>query len=128
MAALRARYRNRPDIVSKADSSPVASEPPVRTTMPPVDNSPPPEDISASAQPDPAEEVAQASIKQRLAELERAENVSKQPEAPQLASEPPPKQQPNPLEQILSTLPLAARGWLRDHPQYLTDPEKNAQI
>ena len=120
------KYQGRPDIVSKADSSPVMSEPPVRTTMPPVDNSPPPEDLSASAQSEPAEEAAQAAIKQRLAELERAENVSQQPQPPQFASEPQP--QINPLEQVLATVPVAARGWLRNHPQYLTDPEKNAQI
>ena len=127
MAALRKKYQGRADIVSKADSSPVASEPPVRTTLPPVDDSPPPEDLSASAQSEPVEQAEKAAIKQRLAELERAESVAQQPDPPQLASEPRP-QQISPLEQVLATVPVAARGWLRSHPEYLSDPEKNAEI
>ena len=51
---------------------------------------------------------------------------AQQPQPPQFAAEPQP--QINPLEQVLATVPVAARGWLRNHPEYLSDPEKNAQI
>jgi hypothetical protein len=126
MASLRAKYKGRADIAPSKDA-PVMSEPPSRTSMPPVDNSPPPEDISVDAQSEPVEQAAQASIKQRLAELERAESVSQEPQRPQFANEPQ-EQQLSPLEQILATVPEGARGWLRAHPEYLGDPEKNAHI
>jgi hypothetical protein len=51
--------------------------------LPPVDNSPPPEDLSTSAQSDPVEQAAQGAIKDRLAELENAESISQQPQPPQ---------------------------------------------
>ncbi len=102
------------------------SEPPSRTSMPPVDDSPPPEDISADTQSEPVEQAALASIKQRLAELENAESIAQQPQRPQYAADP--QEQLSPLEQVLATVPEGARGWLRAHPEYLGDPEKNAQI
>jgi hypothetical protein len=125
MAALRKKYQGRADIApSKADSAPVMAEPPARTSMPPVDTSPPPEDI-LSAEPEPVEEAGRAAILQRITELERAEAISQKPQPPQFANEPP---EQDPLEQVLATMPEGVRGWLRARPQYLTDPEKNAQI
>jgi hypothetical protein len=124
MASLRAKYKGRADIAPSKDA-PVMSEPPARTSMPPIDNSPPPPDISVDAQSEPVEQAARAAMKDRITELERAEAISQQPQPPQFASEP---QEPSPLEQILATVPEGARGWLRAHPEYLGDPEKNAQI
>ncbi len=124
MAALRKKYQGRADIAPSKDA-PVMSEPPSRTNMPPVDDSPPPPDISVDAQSEPVEKAARAAIKDRITELERAEAISQQPQPPQFASEP---QEPSPLEQILATVPEGARGWLRAHPEYLGDPEKNAHI
>jgi hypothetical protein len=126
MAALRKKYQGRADIAPSKDA-PVMAEPPSRTNMPPVDSSPPPEDLSVTAQVEPVEQAAQASIKQRLTELENAEAISQQPQAPQFANEAQDRQL-SPLEQILATVPEGARGWLRAHPEYLGDPEKNAQI
>jgi hypothetical protein len=125
MASLRAKYKGRAGIEPSKDA-PVASEPPSRTTLPPIDNSPPPEDLSVSAQSEPVEKAAQAAIKDRLAELERAESVAQEPQHPQFATE----QQPqlSPLEQVLATVPEGARGWLRAHPEYLGDPEKTAHL
>jgi len=125
MAALRKRYQGRADIEPrKADSAPVMSEPPSRTSLPPVHDGPPPEDLSVDAQSEPVEKAAQSAIQERLAELERAESVSQEPQPPQFATEQPLSQ----LEQALATVPEAARDWLRSHPQYLMDPEKNAHI
>jgi hypothetical protein len=126
MAALRKKYQGRADIEPRKDA-PVMSEPPARTSLPPVDDSPPPEDISVSAHSEPVEKAAQSAIKDRITELERAEAISQEPQPPQFATEEHP-QQLSPLEQVLATVPEGARGWLRAHPEYLGDPEKNAQI
>jgi hypothetical protein len=125
MAALRKKYQDRADIAPKAESVPVASEPPSRSSLPPIDTSPPPEDLSVSAESEPVEQAARSAIQDRLSELERAESVSQEPQPPQFAAEPP---EQNPLEEILATMPEGVRGWLRQRPQYLSDPEKNAQI
>jgi hypothetical protein len=126
MAAMRKRYQGRADIApSKADSAPVMSEPPARTRMPPRDTSPPPEDITVDVQAEPVEEAGRAAILQRITELERAEAISQESQPPQFAAEP---QEPNPLEEILAMMPEGVRGWLRQRPQYLSDPEMNAQI
>jgi hypothetical protein len=124
MAALRKKYQGRADIAPKADSAPVISEPPARTRMPERDTSPPPHDLSVS-EPEPVEEAGRAAILDRITELERAEAISQEPQPPQFAAEPP---EQNPLEEILAAMPEGVRGWLRKRPQYLTDPEKNAQI
>jgi hypothetical protein len=73
------------------------------------------------------EQAAQAAIKDRITELERAEAISSQePQAPKFATEPP--QERDPLEQILATVPEGARGWLREHSEYLGDPEQTARL
>ena len=77
------------------------------------------------SEPEPVEEAGRAAILQRITELERAEAISQEPQPPQFANEPP---EQDPLEQVLATMPEGVRGWLRARPQYLTDPEKNAQI
>src|SRR4051794_20942817 len=126
MAALRKKYQGRADIEPRKDE-PVMSEPPSRTTLPPIDDSPPPPDLSASAEAEPVEKAAQSAIQERLSELERAENgLSQQPEPPKFAAEDDPL--PSPLEQVLAGVPEGARGWLREHPEYLTNPEKTAHI
>jgi hypothetical protein len=124
MAALRKRYQGRADIAPSKDA-PVMAEPPARTDMPPRDTSPPPEDITVDMQAEPVEEAGRAAILQRITELERAEAISQEPQPPQFANEPP---EQDPLEQVLATMPEGVRGWLRQRPQYLSDPEKNAQI
>ena len=128
MAALRKKYQNRTDIVSsKDDGAPVTSHPPSSTTLTPADDSPPPADISTASE-SPAEQAAKTAIADRLKEVERAESLSQQtPDHPQFATEPQPEQL-SPLEQLLATMPEGAREWLRKHPQYLSDPEKNAHI
>jgi hypothetical protein len=125
MAALRKKYQGRADIAPSKDA-PVASEPPARTSLPPIDKSPPPEDI-LSAESEPVEKAAQSAIQNRLAELERAESVAQEPQHPQFANEPQ-EQQLSPLEQVLATVPEGARGWLRAHPEYLGDPEQTARL
>jgi hypothetical protein len=129
MAALRKKYQGRD--IEKADA-PSVSPPPSGSAaqLPPRDDSPPPEDLSISASTDDvAEQAATAAIKQRLAELEHAEALSRQTierAATPFADDPQP--QLDPLEQALANVPEQARHWLRNHPQYLLDPEDNAHL
>ena len=124
MAALRKKYQGR-GLEDDGKTAPSVSVPPsAGAQLPPIDDSPRPADLAPET--DAAEEAAQSAIKQRLAELEQAEALT-QPEPPQFATEPQP-QQPSPLEQALAAAPEAARGWLRSHSEYLTDPEQNAHL
>jgi hypothetical protein len=129
MAALRKKYQGRD--IEKADA-PSVSPPPSGSAaqLPPRDDSPPPEDLSISASTDDvAEQAATAAIKQRLAELEHAEALSRQTierAATPFADDPQP--QFDPLEQALANVPEQARHWLRNHSEYLTDPEQNAHL
>jgi hypothetical protein len=69
--------------------------------------------------------------KQRLAEMERAENLQREvaQQHPQFATEPQEPQAPS-AEQIIASsgLPENAKDWLRAHPEYVSDPVKNAQM
>ena len=124
MAALRKKYQGR-GLEDDGKTAPSVSVPPsAGAHLPPIDDSPRPADLAPET--DAAEEAAQSAIKQRLAELEQAEAFTQQ-EQPQFATEPQP-QQPSPLEQALAAAPEAARGWLRSHSEYLTDPEQNAHL
>jgi hypothetical protein len=62
--------------------------------------------------------------------MERAETLQHEaakPQHPQLANEPRPAT-PDPLEDGLAHIPAATRDWLRNHPEYLRDPERNAAL
>jgi hypothetical protein len=128
MAALRKKYQGRD--IEKADAPSVSPPPSAGAQLPPRDDSPPPEDISISASTDDvAEQAATAAIKQRLAELENAEALARQTveqTQPRFATEPQPRF--DPLEQALANVPEQARHGLRNHPQYLLDPEDNAHL
>jgi hypothetical protein len=64
-------------------------------------------------------------MRQRLAELERAETVQRQAVShPQLATEPP----HDPLEAALAPFPDTAKEWLRAHREILSDPRANAAL
>lgn len=125
MAALRKRYQER--VFNKRDDGPPVTAPPsAGAQLPPkVESEKPPEPATES----PADIAAKEALKQRVAEMENAERlvraaVQQQP----VASEP---QQPaDPIEAVLANSPLPdkAKAWLRAHPEYLTDQEKNAAL
>jgi hypothetical protein len=101
--------------------------------LPPITDAKPPETPAAE------NPVEKAALKARLAEMERAEAMVREaavPQQPHYAAEPlaiepqEPQQQPQTVEQIVSSsgLPKRAQDWLLQHPDYVTDPVKNAKI
>jgi hypothetical protein len=122
--------RNR-NYVEPKDDMPVSSPPQVTAAElpePAVDARPPEPPETKS----PAEAAGEAAIKQRLREMEQAENLrdAPQPSHPQFAAEPPQQQQAPSAEQIIAgaNIPDAAKNWLRQHSEYVTDPAKNARL
>src|SRR5215813_4125697 len=100
--------------------SPPAAEPP-----PAVETKP----VEPMVESSPAEEAAQNALRQRLKEMENAEALQRQQQQPQPqhAEEPQAQQEPT-LEQVIANLPPRVQRWYRAHPEFLTDPEKAAQI
>jgi hypothetical protein len=144
--SLRKRYptrvespdRDEPPIASipaAAESPPAAASdvPKENIPSPASNDKPPSEDIPASATPaevvDPVRDAEQNAIKQRLREMENAEYLAASQRQQRLAIEKL-QQQPSAAEQIIASsgLPESAKTWLRGHPEYVTDPVKNAQV
>jgi len=104
--------------------SPPAAEPP-----PAVETKP----VEPMVESSPAEEAAQNALRQRLKEMESAEALQRQQQQPPQHAEEPQAQEPQPqeqptLEQLIANLPPRIQRWYRAHPEFLTDPEKAAQI
>src|SRR5262245_12310012 len=82
-----------------------------------------------AAESDPVREAEQSALKQRLQEMQNAETIvrSSVGQQPRFADEP---QKPKSVEEIIEgcNLPERAKSWLREHPDYVTDPVKVAQI
>src|SRR5205807_3335031 len=81
----------------------------------------------------------QAALKKRLEEMNRAQEMAQAQPQPQPRVEPiaidepqrqQPQQQPQSVEQIIASsgLPAIVQNWLRQHPDLITDPAKNAQL
>jgi hypothetical protein len=105
-----------------------AAQPP-----PAVDAPKPPE--QPAAEPSPADKAAQENIqselKKRLHEMENAERLTREAvqQHPQLAAEPQAPQQPTTEEIIAASgLPERAKAWLREYPEYVSDPIQNARL
>jgi hypothetical protein len=135
MTSVPKKYRDRVDV---EDAKPVESSPAI---IPNENNSPVAE--AKPAEPSPAVEknpVEQAALKKRLEEMERAQKMGAaqaqpqpQPRAEPIAIDEPQRQQPQQpqsVEQIIATsgLPALVQNWLRQHPDLITDPAKNAQL
>jgi hypothetical protein len=133
MASFRKRYQ---DLQSPTDKSTpavaatpqVAAEPP-----PPADTAKPTEDLTAE-KPSPAEQAAQNALKQRIAEMDRAEGLQREVVNHQqrLAAEPqqpqPQQQQQPTMEEVVASLPERARRWFKARPELFTEPEGAARI
>jgi hypothetical protein len=136
LASLRKKYQGR---VEMPEAGPVTAPPPSETVAappPPAADAPKqmePLEPVTETKPDPVSEAAQSAIKQRLAEVERAQSYHREaPPQEQFATEPEP-QQPTP-EQIIehtlaqTNLPESMQNWLRQRPEYLFDLEKNSAL
>jgi hypothetical protein len=128
MASLRKRYADRIEASPRRDETPV--------TTAPTGAAKPPEPVAEPKLPEPmvetnpAEEAGKAALRQRLQEMERADQLSRQAARPpsQYATEPQQSQEPPTLEQQIAHLPERAKGWYRRDPKLLSDPERAAQV
>jgi hypothetical protein len=136
MVSLRKRYSTSAD----------KDEPPVRMSPVTLDVPAPAEerpsegktpltngaDASPPVESNPVREAEKKAIalQLRLQEMERAEASREAANHTQPASEEPQQQVPPTAEQIIegSGLPELAKTWLRQHPEYVSDPAKNARL
>src|SRR5262245_3922538 len=120
MAALLKKYRDR----FEKDAAPTASTPVQAAQLPdPVAD---PKLVEPVAESSPAEDAGKNAIRERLQEMEAAEANARQaaaPQQPHYAHDP----QPDPIEAALAGMPERVQRWCREHPEFLTDPEKAAQ-
>jgi hypothetical protein len=120
--ALRKRYQGRLG-EGRNDDKPVSVPPTAGAELPPVAEAKPAAPLEI--EPSPVEQAARDAVKKRIAELqtetEQHEPVSRQPVV---------IERQDPTERIItnSGLPPRAQDWLRSHPDYITDPVKNAQM
>jgi hypothetical protein len=133
MARLRSKsYR-------ESAEGPVTSAPTNGAELPPVAAHKPVEPIAVG---NAVKQAEQSALRDRLREMENAEGIAREvlSQQPRLATELPteplaieqeePQEQPLTVEQIIegSGLPERAKTWLRAHPDYISDPTKNARI
>jgi hypothetical protein len=121
MSSFRKRYQQ-----SHAESP--GKDAPVQTA--PMSAAQPPEPIAETPQPPepiateaPAATAASSAIRDRLREMERAEQFSRQ-------SAPTPQQQQHApqAQQPAAAIPAAVEKWLAEHPQYLQDAVAQAEL
>jgi hypothetical protein len=117
--------------VEEGRNAPPVSTPPTEAAKLP-DPAPDPKPPEPMAESTPADEAGKAALKQRLQEMENAEQFTREAQHAQqrLASEPAAQRQEpqDPLEAFLAKVPEATRNWLRAHPEYMNDPRKNAAL
>jgi len=126
MASLRKKYSTHIDAGPRQDEPPVTAPPEVTAAeLPPAVETKPVEPMVESS---PAEEAGKNRLREELRKMENAEVLQRQQQPPQQPQQP---QEPiDPVEFVLanSGLPERAKAWLREHPEYLLDPEKNAEL
>ena len=128
MASLKTRYRGRPEFSggAQSQSAPSVMSTPVQARVTPVSDAAPvaPEDFT-----NPVELAEKAAIKERLEAQQQADHFhQQQPQQPQFATEPP--EPADPVEQSIAALqaPENFKGWLRGHPQLMTEPRLRAAL
>ena len=131
MASIRKRYAERIEAGPRHDGPPVTAPPTSAAKLPdPVADSKPPEMPATESPADVAAKDAIA-LQLRLKEMERAEQLNRQPQQqpPPQAAEPQQQQPQAPtLEDHIAHLPPRVQGWYRKHPELATDPERAAQV
>lgn len=106
------------------EAEPVTTTPSEAAKLPdPVDK---PVEPVAPVIENKVEEAAQSAIKQRLAEVERANQSASPPQQPE--PEPSRVVDGDPIEEAIRDWPERAKGWVRDDPKFITDPEQSARL
>src|SRR5262245_33388691 len=102
MASLRRKYQEHIEVGPRQDEPPVSPLPEgtaAKLPEPAVDAKPPPE-MPETTTESPAEKAGKEALRNRLAEMERAETLTRQAQQPpQRAAEPPQEPQEPTLEQ-----------------------------
>jgi hypothetical protein len=125
MASFRKKYSPHIEGPSK-DAPVVASTPVTAASPPPVAEAP--KNIEQPTETNPVDEAAKTALKQRLREMEQAETLVHQQTAPRAAEPRPPQPPIDAMEQAIAALPERAQRWCRAHPEFLTNPERAAQL
>jgi hypothetical protein len=115
--SLRRRYPGR--LEGRNDEPPTASMPQTAAAqLPPATEATKPA-APLEIETSPVEQAARDAVKKRIAELTETEPIK-----------PVVIEQPNPTEQIIANtgLPPRVQAWLRAHPDYITDKDKNARM
>jgi hypothetical protein len=129
MASLRKRYADRIEASSVKDEPPVTTAPTEAAKLPEPVTEPPPPEMPEKTE-SPADVAAKTALKQRLREMEQAETLQQQHTVQhhqRMAAEPQPQQPPT-FEETIAHLPERVQRWYRGNPEFLTNPEKAAQI
>jgi hypothetical protein len=129
MASLRKRYADRIEASPRRDEPPVTTAPTDAAKLPEPVTEPPPPEMPEKTE-SPADVAAKTALKQRLREMEQAETLQQQHTVQhhqRMAAEPQQQQSPT-VEEMIAHLPERAQRWYRGNPEFLTDPEKAAQI
>src|SRR5262245_26598940 len=124
MASVRRKYQSQ---LAAKDEPPVTTTPQetaAKLPEPAVDAKPPEPIETASASP--AEEAGKAALRQRLQEMERAEQINREAVQQHLAAEPQEQRQPT-FEEAIAHLPERIQRWCRADPRLASDPERIAQ-
>ena len=109
--------RHREQETAAADNGPVAAV----AAAEPIAETPKP-----AEQPEIKSPADGAALQARLAEMQRAEELVQQRQQPQFQPpEPPPS-----IEQMIegAAVPENAKAWLRAHPDYVSDLDKNQEL
>jgi hypothetical protein len=129
MSSFRKKYQHA-EAAPREEAVPVTTVPEgAAAKLPePVTEPPPPE--MPETKESPADVAAKTALKQRLREMEQAETLQQQHTVQhhqRMAAEPQPQQPPT-FEETIAHLPERVQRWYRGNPEFLTDPEKAAQI
>src|SRR5262245_12859468 len=125
MASPRKKYSAQVEERTNKDA-PVAAAPVQAAEPPPVVDAPKPaEPLEVEC---PVEEARRNALKQRLQEVERADQLNRQQLEQQRRLTQEAQQPVDPIEQAIATAPERVKRWYRANPQFLVDPEKAAQL
>jgi hypothetical protein len=124
MAAYRKKYASleNDEPVTTAENVAAAKLPgPVEDPKPIIEPAP--------TSDNPVDKAAQSAIKQRMDEMEQASKMAAAPQPqPQPEPEPPRVVDGDPLEEAIRDWPERPKKWVRENPQFITDPEQSARM
>src|SRR5262245_42247798 len=115
-------FRRKPNggIESKDAPSVAAMPQGTAAQLPPVSEAPK-QPVEIEAEPTPVEKAAASALRDRIAEMDRAEALVQQSSAPQPSAI-------EPQQQAALPVPAAVQQFLADNPQYLRDAVSQAEL